>query len=51
MKRRQRSWASATSIVLFGIYAGLRISAEALTLKVENVDIGRKQGRKAYPLS
>ena len=43
MKRRQRSWASATSIVLFGIYAGLRISAEVLTLKVENVDIGRKQ--------
>jgi integrase len=31
------------TIVLLGIYAGLRINAEALTLKVENVNIGRKQ--------
>jgi len=30
-------------LVLLGIYAGFRINAEALTLKVENVDIGRKQ--------
>jgi integrase len=31
------------AIVLLGIYAGFRINAEALTLKVENVDINRKQ--------
>ena len=31
------------TIVLLGIYAGLRLNAEALTLKVENVDIRRKQ--------
>ncbi len=31
------------TVVLLGIYAGLRINAEALTLKARNVDIGRKQ--------
>jgi len=31
------------TIVLLGIYAGLRINAEALTLKTENVDVKRKQ--------
>jgi integrase len=31
------------TIVLLGIYAGLRINAEALTLKKENVDLRRKQ--------
>ena len=30
-------------MVLLGIYAGLRITAEVLTLKVANVDIRRKQ--------
>ena len=30
------------TIVLLGIYAGLRITAEALTLKKKNVDLGRQ---------
>ena len=30
------------TILLVGIYAGLRVRAEALTLKWENVDLGRK---------
>jgi len=33
------------TIVLLGIYAGLRINAEALTLKVENVDIREGSSR------